>query len=266
MPTSNTQPSVEETAFACPHCSAFTTQQWYKLFVRQNDDDRRIPNIPNAEAKKLFHDAKDIPDDVKPKLLEWCDKMMLGLPFFESLEQSPYVRTQLLNVNLSECYNCKKHAIWVGRTIVFPRERSGPTPNIDLPEDILKDFEEARTILNSSPRGAAALLRLAVQKLCSHLGEKGRNIDDDISSLVKKGLDPLVQQSLDIVRVVGNEAVHPGTLDLRDDTTTAARLFDLVNIIVQQMITHPKSIKEMYAKLPEAKRKAIEGRDGKGIT
>ncbi|WP_424033423.1 DUF4145 domain-containing protein [Methylocella sp.] len=49
-----------------------------------------------------------------------------------------------------------------------------------------------------------------MQKLCVELGEKGKNIDDDIANLVKKGLSPELQQALDILRVIGNEAVHHG--------------------------------------------------------
>ena len=127
----------------------------------------------------------------------------------------------------------------------------------------MRDFEEAREIANSSPRGAAALLRLCVQKLCTHLGEKGKNINDDIASLVRKGLNPKIQQSLDIVRVIGNEAVHPGELDLKDDRETALLLFEIVNSIADQMISHPKTVRDMYARLPEDKRKDIEARDGK---
>jgi hypothetical protein len=144
---------------------------------------------------------------------------------------------------------------------VFPLQREGAAPNTDLPIDIARDFEEARSILNGSPRGAAALLRLCVQKLCAFLGEKGKNIDDDIASLVAKGLNPLVQRSLDVVRVVGNEAVHPGSLDLRDDRGTALQLLSLVNLIAEQMITNPKAIQAMYEKLPEGKRTAIEQRN-----
>jgi hypothetical protein len=136
-------------------------------------------------------------------------------------------------------------------------------PNQDLPNEVLRDFEEARTILGLSPRGAAALLRLCVQKLCIHLGEKGKNIDDDIASLVKNGLNPLVQKSLDIVRVIGNEAVHPGVIDLNDDRDTASQLLNLINSIADQMISHPKQVEAMYEKLPESKRAAIEKRNEK---
>lgn len=152
---------------------------------------------------------------------------------------------------------------WVHDRLLFPAIKSGVLPNPDLPDDALRDFQEAREIVNSSPRGAAALLRLCVQKLCKHLGEQGKNIDDDIASLVKKRLDPLVQKSLDIVRVIGNEAVHPGVLDLRDDRDTALRLFELINSIADQMISHPKNVTDLYEKLPENKRKRIEERDGK---
>lgn len=263
MSSPATSPSTEATAFACPHCGAYTTQHWFKLYARQNDQDNRTPTIPDEETRKHFESSPEIPKEVRSKLLEWCQHMMTGQPYFETVEQSPYVRTQLMNTNISECFNCKKIAVWVHRSMVFPLQRLGPSPNADLPEDISRDFEEARSIVNASPRGAAALLRLCVQKLCTHLGEKGKNIDDDIASLVGKGLDPLVQQSLDIVRVVGNEAVHPGTIDLRDDQDTAARLLDLVNAIAQQMISHPKTVKAMYEKLPESKRRAIEERNDK---
>ncbi len=94
------------------------------------------------------------------------------------------------------------------------------------------------------------------------LGEKGKNINDDIASLVKKGMPPFVQQSLDFCRVVGNNAVHPLEISLDETPETAMALFDTLNIIVESQIAVKKRIAEQYAMLPDGARAAIEKRDG----
>ncbi|NOD30024.1 DUF4145 domain-containing protein [Ruegeria atlantica] len=132
-----------------------------------------------------------------------------------------------------------------------------------MPKNVREDYYEAALILDASPRGAAALLRLGLQKLCVHLGEPGKHIDTDIASLVSKGLDVRVQQALDAVRVIGNEAVHPGSIDLRANRETAEMLFQLMNLIVEKMISEPKHVQSVYDKLPQTKREAIERRDQK---
>ncbi len=88
--------------------------------------------------------------------------------------------------------------------MVIPDMEGIPYPNDDLVDEIKDDYMEARSILSRSPRGAAALLRLALQKLCKQLGESGKDINSDIANLVKKGLRPSIQKALDIVRVTGN--------------------------------------------------------------
>lgn len=148
--------------------------------------------------------------------------------------------------------------------IIYPNSLPAEPPNSDLPPDIAADFEEAREIANQSPRGAAALLRLAIQKLCTHLGHPGNNINEDIKELVAAGLPPNVQEALDIVRVIGNDSVHPGRIDLKDDRATALQLFRLVNFIAQKMITEPREIAELYENLPADKLAAIRKRDSGG--
>ncbi len=145
--------------------------------------------------------------------------------------------------------------------MVHPLATLGPPPHEDMPDDVRRDFAEARGIGQRSPRGAAALLRLCVQKMMLHLGQPGENINDDIAALVAAGLPVEVQQALDAVRVIGNESVHPGEMALEDDLDTAETLFALVNLIVEDRIAKPKMVRAIYAKLPDKKRKAIEARD-----
>ncbi|MHB1184692.1 MAG: DUF4145 domain-containing protein [Desulfobulbia bacterium] len=164
-------------------------------------------------------------------------------------------------VKFAMCDHCSNKSIWVGDLLIYPPSTQAPPLNPDLPEDIQGDYLEAASIVGNSPRGSAALLRLCIQKLCRHLGESGKNINTDIASLVKKGLNPTIQKSLDLVRVIGNEAVHPGTIDLNDQPETAIILFNLVNIITEAMITQPKMIEALYESLPEEKRDQIEKRD-----
>jgi hypothetical protein len=252
------QPSIRETAFICPHCSAYTSQHWYSLFAASNAD--KAPVVPTDKDLQEILDI--LPPEQHFEMKEWFNRIHSGFVFL-SETGTARLDNSVSNLHLSKCYNCSKIAVWVYDRLLFPSVKAGVLPNPDLPDNILRDFEEARDIVNQSPRGSAALLRLCVQKLCIHLGEKGKSIDADIASLVTKGLNPLVHKSLDIVRVIGNESVHPGELDLNDDRDTALRLFDLVNSIADQMISHPKAVEEMYQKLPENKRKSIEQRDKK---
>lgn len=164
---------------------------------------------------------------------------------------------------ISRCVHCRDYSFWHNEKLIYPIISGAPLPNNDLPEDIKLDYEEASTILNFSPRGAAALLRLCIQKLCGHLKESGKDINKDIGSLVQKGLPTRVQQSLDIVRVIGNEAVHPGQIDLKDDIETATKLFKLVNVIADVMITQPKEIEDTFNSLPPNKLQGITDRDNK---
>ena len=145
--------------------------------------------------------------------------------------------------------------------MLVPENTTAPLPHPDMPDAVLFDYEEARLVAGKSPRSSAALLRLAIQKLCIELGEKGKNINDDIASLVRKGLPVEIQQALDIVRVVGNNAVHPGELSNDDVSEISTGLFELVNQIVEDRISRPKKLQAMFDKLPAGAREAIQKRD-----
>lgn len=146
--------------------------------------------------------------------------------------------------------------------MILPSSGSAPLPHPKMPDDIKADYLEARSVASVSPRGAAALLRLCIQKLCIHLNQPGDNLSRDIGELVKQGLPKGVQQALDIVRVTGNHAVHPGQIDFDDKPEIANSLFKLVNLITEKMIAEPAEVAALYAGLPEDERQRIERRDG----
>ncbi len=139
--------------------------------------------------------------------------------------------------------------MWDGSQLRYPDNGSTPPPNPDLPANIATDYLEARDVFSRSPRSAAALLRLVIQKICIHLGHPGKDLNKDIGALTRQGLLPVVEKSLDAVRVIGNNAVHPGTIDIQDDPSIAASLFDLVNLIVAQMISAPLQAQAAYDRL-----------------
>ena len=178
------------------------------------------------------------------------------------------------------CVNCKEYSLWrvtqvnypnifslpVQGEMLYPDFGSAPLPAEDMPEDVKKDYEEAARIFIKSPRGAAALLRLGLQKLCIHLGEEGKNINTDIRSLVKKEVfSGQVVKVADTLRITGNNAVHPGQISDEDFDRAAAKMFDLINFIVKKAITEPKELDELYQLMPENARNAAEEKDKKNL-
>src|SRR5690606_9909008 len=142
-------------------------------------------------------------------------------------QRQGYLHQEEYPIRIGTCDHCLDSTLWVFDMLLYPDNGNAPFPNPEMPDNVLKLYREAASIHSKSPRGAAALLRLAIQVLTKELGETGNNINADIGNLVKKGLPIIVQQSLDIVRVTGNDAVHPGQIDT-DNPDTVSQLFDLV--------------------------------------
>lgn len=165
------------------------------------------------------------------------------------------------------CDHCRQLSIWGANAsadagfMIYPASLIAPDRHENLPEDCHREFDEAREICTKSPRGAAAILRLCLQKLLIHLGGKGEHIDSDIKALVARGLDPHIQQALDVIRVTGNNAVHPLEMNLEDDHDSVLVLFEMINFIVEERISRPLRTQDRFANLPEKARLAIERRD-----
>lgn len=217
-------PKPKLPSFTCPHCQVVAYQEWSECAL-----DLRTygPHVPPVS--------------------------LLGKP----LHQDPNP------LKSGKCAHCSKRTIWLGGELLYPNTGHAPAPNEDLSPQVKKIYNEAASIARLSPRAAAALLRLAVETMCIELGQKG-----DLSGMIQSLLDEQrvtakIQTALDVVRVTGNEAIHPGKIDDADDFESAAILFELINTIAHHALTQPRVIDETYAKLPLEKRKSIEQRGKK---
>jgi hypothetical protein len=163
----------------------------------------------------------------------------------------------------SLCLHCKVLAIWSHRKkMVQPAAGGGPEANPDMPQAVLEIYDEARAVRDISPRSCGALLRLALQLLIDELEPGTGSINQKIGRLVERGLDPTVQKAMDVLRVVGNNAVHPGSVSLDEDTELIPALFEMLNLIVENVVSRPRQVQLLFENLPEGARVAIQQRDG----
>lgn len=218
-------PKFEEKAFTCPYCGTYAQQNW--------------------EINGLN---------------KWSDTFCT-VSNGAGYSNPNYNFDELDKLSISTCQKCNKYHIWHNDKMIVPTNSPIPMPLEDMPEVVKELYLEARDVYPVSYKSACALLRLAVQHLCKELGEKGNNINDDIGSLVSKGLPERIQKALDIVRVVGNNAVHPGVMSEEDTKEYAQKMFKLLNIIVDDRIVQPREIDDLFEGLPEGPKKAIERRD-----
>lgn len=187
---------------------------------------------------------------------------------------------------ISTCQSCNLNSLWLKQGIdtylpsfhtsndsnndkefenlIFPVKITDlPTPNIDMPNNVLKIYTEACLVLQYSPRSSIALSRLAIEQLVDFLGANGKNLNDKIGDLVTRGLPVTIQQMLDSVRVIGNNAVHPGQIEIEGNIDLAISLLKFINLIVDSQISQPKAIQATYDLIPNSYKESIERRDNK---
>lgn len=235
---------------SCPHCKTLSKQDW--------TTGRLLSDIVKNIYHQNFLDYRiSIQDYNQEAIQKFLNTMSTRIP--KGIEA--YLSTSLA---ISTCQACKDFTLWVNKEVVYPRNIIVDVPNSDMDKDIQDLYNEAAIILFDSPKGAAAILRLALQKLLLQLGEENSKIDRNIKSLVEKGLNPKIQKALDFVRVVGNQAVHPGEINLDDNKEIAIALFKILNLIANDMITVPKEMDDLYNDIiPDDVKDQIDQRDGR---
>jgi hypothetical protein len=229
-------------AFDCPHCGAYARQYegttyWFDGHKPKNNDKFGTGEVVTKSDDRVG-----------------AGEIVTNVNHMEKLS----------HIGVRKCEACKSYSIFVKNDLVYPKKAGGPAPHDEMPEKVKRDFVEARMVLDDSPRAAAALLRLAIQRLVGdELNADGGSLYQQIGNLVETDrISPRIQKALDSVRVIGNNSVHPGEMNMDDDQRTAEALFKLVNEIVDEAIAREKRIDEVYDDLPEGALEGIEHRDG----
>ncbi|WP_432477197.1 DUF4145 domain-containing protein [Nocardioides sp. GXQ0305] len=189
-------------------------------------------------------------------------------PYCEAFAQQDwdhlYSNGNVTGVERATCHACGKTSLWLvveGGILLWPRQLKGGVPAAeDMPAEVRTVYNEARAVVDASPRSAAALLRLALEGLLADLYPSEGNLNDRIGAAAAAGLSQTVVNSMDVLRFNGNAAIHE--ISREDSADTAASLFAILNLVVERLITEPRRIAQMHAALPPGVLAQIEKRDG----
>ena len=243
------EPKYRGKKFQCPRCRVVAQQKWLSNY--------KLSSVVSSIYSHIYHNYRVSIADYKQEAIE---------NFLTDVKsQFPdHIKSYFANnLFIATCESCGKFSLWVDEEMVFPKEFPVEPPNADLNENIKALYNEASRIFLDSPKGSTAMLRLALQMLLKQIGKDGENINNDIKELVENGLSSKIQKALDLLRVVGNNAVHPGQINLDDNDEVALKLFKILNIIADEMITKPKEIDTLYEEVvPDETKEHINKRDG----
>jgi len=98
----------------------------------------------------------------------------------------------------------------LSQQVIFPRtslKRIEP----EVPDNYRREFQEAYSVLQVSPRASAAMSRRLLQAILREkFGIKKRNLADEVDEFLSiSGIPSYLSQEVDAIRNVGNFASHP---------------------------------------------------------
>lgn len=235
-----------EEYFTCLHrdCKTKCEHAWFKY--EKHDYEFGYPNAFTQYLQRVpgmnFFDKETIVD------------IATGVEKLNSL--NGYYCNDVYAVSI--CKSCEKPTFWFDGKVIYPvTEADIPDPNMYMPVSVQELYLEARSVYHLSYKSAAALLRLALEHLLNDLGGVGKSNYKKIENLINQGtLSARVQKLLDTIRVLGNDGVHEGVINLADDkkSENIYQLFKALNYIVRETYETEAFVDDLYDNVPESKR------------
>src|ERR1700738_1294109 len=223
------EPQRGAESFSCPHCNTVAHQDWYSLFLKP--ENAAEVRVLTPEAVKALRQ-----DDARRNNIKEIDKSVERLKknalTYEYQKHPHPLKVKMANLHISNCHNCNGFSLWVRGLLVFPT-RVDKTPEL-----VDEDVEEPAVVLNKSPRGATALMRVCIQKLVPLLEENGKELNQRVSSLVRKGLEMEIQQAMDVLEVLRSDSAQLNPLESQADRETALRFLDSLKEVLERRMSH----------------------------
>ncbi|PEF99668.1 DUF4145 domain-containing protein [Bacillus toyonensis] len=213
--------------FTCPHCFKISSHRWEFVYGPFGN----TPSFRDAKPKHPFND-------------------------------------RLSGIIKAMCSKCNVSTYWLKsqnneELQVYPSNSSNyPQPHEDMPEHIKKTFIEAGSVMHLSLGSSAALSRLTLENLLKHLGYEKGSLNDKIGKVIAdEKVNSHVAKMLDIIRAYGNSGAHSGIINLDENPEIPNFLLELINLVVEHMITLPNKVDTMFDAIPPGIKAGIEKRD-----
>lgn len=224
----------------CNHCGADSKKYWSLIAIDADTGMTHVGIKANKEYqdKLLIHKAEEI---IMPNEFDEKIKEVINLSSSYNSWMSSIAKDSKL-FWIETCDICKDFNIvdYETEQVLYPMYSDIEAPNKDMPQKIKKLYEEASSIYKNSKRAALALLRLALDLLCEEKGYNKGNLYDKIENLARDGVfEDDIKEIAHGVRGLGNGAVHPREIDEEATEEEVKIVFELLNLITEELITKP---------------------------
>ncbi|HDR8152829.1 TPA: DUF4145 domain-containing protein [Bacillus cereus] len=222
------QNPLKHPTFVCPHCSEIASHRWnyvYGPYWRQGHSNQT--DIEYADPEYTFGPEKPT---------------------------NPFEEGWLQGIIQAACSKCDSPTYWLksmegDELQVYPMNFSNyPRPHEDMPEHIRNTYIEAGSVLHLSLGASAALSRLTLENLLAHIGYDQGTLFNRIEKIcANQDISSILRKKLDIVRLIGNKGTHVGSISFTEKPDTPILLLTIINDIVDDLITKPKSLASLEA-------------------
>jgi len=220
-------PRLGGESFSCPQCNIVAHQDWYSLFLKPENAAELCVLTPEGVNAGASRQGDGQRDNIK-EIVQLVERLKKNELTYEYQKHPHPLKVRMANLHISNCHRCNGFSLWVSGLLVFPTKMD------KSPELADEDVDEAAAILNKFPRGATALMRVCIQKLVPLLEENGKELNQRVSSLVRKGLEMELQQAKEVLEVLRGDPLQLSQLESQASKETALRFLDSLKAVLER--------------------------------